>query len=121
MQNRYRSCIFRFISVRYNIGIKSIRIITILVLFLAPGVATAFERYNNMVKYDKYFSKYSKRYFGPAFDWHYFKAQAIAESRLKATAKSKVGALGVMQIMPKTFEEIARKNPTVKGSREQPQ
>ena len=62
-------------------------------------------------KYDKYFIKYSKRYFGPHFDWHWFKAQAIAESNLKPDAESWVGARGIMQIMPPTFEEIQGKNP----------
>ncbi|MCK4389599.1 MAG: transglycosylase SLT domain-containing protein [Desulfobacterales bacterium] len=92
----------------------------IIILLLIPCQAEAFERYNRVVKYDKYFSKYSKRYFGPFFDWRYFKAQSVAESRLIAKAKSRVGALGVMQIMPKTFEEIIRKNPSIKGTREQP-
>jgi membrane-bound lytic murein transglycosylase F len=87
---------------------------------LIPFQVRAFDRYNRVVKYDKYFSKYSKRYFGVNFDWRYFKAQAVAESRLKAKAKSRVGAVGVMQIMPKTFEEISRKNPSIKGTREQP-
>ncbi|MCH7760050.1 transglycosylase SLT domain-containing protein [candidate division TA06 bacterium] len=92
----------------------------IILLFINPYPAQAFERYNRVVKYDQYFSKYSKRFFGPHFDWKYFKAQAIAESRLEAKAKSRVGAVGVMQIMPKTFEEIRRKKPTIKGTREQP-
>ena len=91
-----------------------------IVLLLIPYQSQAFERYNEVAKYDTYFSKYSKRYFGLNFDWRYFKAQAIAESRLKAEAKSRVGALGLMQIMPKTFKEIARKNPSIKGTREQP-
>jgi len=39
---------------------------------------------------------------------------------LQADARSRVGALGVMQIMPKTFEEITRKNPCIKGTRKQP-
>jgi membrane-bound lytic murein transglycosylase F len=80
----------------------------VFVLLLMPITAHAFERYNRVVKYDKYFLKYSKRYFGPGFDWHYFKAQAVAESRLQADARSRVGAVGVMQIMPRTFEEIVR-------------
>lgn len=62
-------------------------------------------------KYDRHFKKYSKRYFGPLFDWHWFKAQAIAESGLKDDARSHVGARGLMQIMPETFEEITEKNP----------
>ena len=85
-----------------------------------PGNIQAFERYNRVTKYDVYFNKYSKRFFGPAFNWHYFKAQSIAESHLQADAKSRVGAVGVMQIMPKTFEEISHKNPSIKGTREQP-
>ena len=35
-------------------------------------------------RYDPTFRKYTKRYFGPAFDWRYFKAQGFAESGLKA-------------------------------------
>lgn len=94
--------------------------ILIIILLLMPSPVCAFERYNQVQKYDRYFSKYSKRYFGPGFDWHYFKAQAVAESRLKADAKSWVGALGIMQIMPRTFEEIIYKNPSIKGTRQQP-
>ena len=94
--------------------------IILLFIFLIPYQAQAFERYNRVVKYDKYFSKYSKRYFGTNFDWRLFKAQAVAESRLMAKAKSRVGALGVMQIMPRTFKEITRKNPSIKGNRAQP-
>jgi len=62
-------------------------------------------------KYDRHFKKYSKRYFGPLFDWHWFKAQAIAESALSHDAESHVGARGLMQIMPATFDEISKKNP----------
>lgn len=62
-------------------------------------------------EYDDYFRKYTKRYFGPNFDWRWFKAQGIAESALKPKASSHVGAQGVMQIMPATFEEIKAANP----------
>ena len=96
------------------------KIIKIILLLLIPCNAPAYEGYNKVLKYDKYFSKYSKRYFGPAFDWRHFKAQAIAESRLKAKARSNVGAVGIMQIMPRTFKEITRKNPNIKGTRKQP-
>jgi len=63
-------------------------------------------------KYDRYFKKYTKRYFGAGFDWRWFKAQAIAESNLNNRAKSWVNAKGIMQIMPKTFHEIKKKNPS---------
>ncbi len=62
-------------------------------------------------EYDAYFRKYAKRYFGPNVDWRWFKAQGIAESALNDKAKSVVGAKGIMQIMPATFQEIRRKNP----------
>jgi len=62
-------------------------------------------------KYDGYFKKYSKRYFGPQFNWRWFKAQGIAESNLESAVKSHVGAVGIMQIMPATFGDIRKRNP----------
>ncbi len=62
-------------------------------------------------RYDAFFRKYSKRYFGIGFDWKYFKAQGMAESELNAAARSYVGARGVMQLMPSTFQEIQSKRP----------
>ena len=63
------------------------------------------------VRFDPTFKKYSKRYFGPAFDWRYFKAQGFAESGLKPDATSWVGARGLMQLMPSTYREIASHRP----------
>lgn len=57
-------------------------------------------------RFDDHFRKYSKRFFSVAFDWRWFKAQGITESSLRERATSRVGARGVMQIMPATFEEI---------------
>lgn len=65
-------------------------------------------------EYDGYFRRYSKRYFGPFFDWKWFKAQAIAESSLKPNARSWVGAVGLMQIMPATYGDILKMNPHFK-------
>lgn len=62
-------------------------------------------------QYDRYFRKYTKQYFGPGFDWHWFKAQAIAESTLNPNAHSRSGARGLMQIVPRTFGEIRKSNP----------
>ena len=62
-------------------------------------------------QYDEHFKKYAKRYFGPHFDWRWFKAQAIAESHLKPDALSPVGAIGLMQVMPRTFADIQQENP----------
>ena len=62
-------------------------------------------------RYDDYFKKYSKRYFGAPFDWRFFKAQGMAESELNAKAKSFAGARGIMQLMPSTYALIASKRP----------
>ena len=87
-----------------------------LILFVFPLVGIA-EQHKHVKhkhwtnKYDRHFKKNTKHYFGPNVDWHLFKAQGIAESGLNPNAKSKVGALGIMQIMPATYEEITKKKP----------
>ncbi len=58
-------------------------------------------------RYDPIFRKYSKRFFSVAFDWRHFKAQAMAESDLNPQARSRVGARGLMQLMPSTYKLIA--------------
>jgi membrane-bound lytic murein transglycosylase F len=65
-------------------------------------------------QYDPFFRKYAKRYFGPHFDWRWFKAQGIVESRLRPEVRSAAGAVGIMQILPSTFEEIKAINPAFK-------
>lgn len=62
-------------------------------------------------QYDPTFRKYTKRYFGPGFDWTHFKAQAMAESDLNPNARSRVGARGLMQLMPSTFQFIQTRRP----------
>jgi soluble lytic murein transglycosylase-like protein len=62
-------------------------------------------------KYDDTFRKYTKRSFGPGFDWRIFKAQGMAESNLDSDARSKVGARGIMQLMPSTYKEVRSRNP----------
>ena len=65
----------------------------------------------DLTKYDAWFRKYAKRYFGVGFDWKLFKAQGMAESGLSPTAKSWVGARGIMQLMPSTYRDIASHRP----------
>jgi soluble lytic murein transglycosylase-like protein len=74
-------------------------------------VAAARNARKMSARFDPAFKKYSKRYFGPAFDWRLFKAQGFAESGLKPGATSWVGARGVMQLMPSTYREIASHRP----------
>ena len=74
----------------------------------APEAAPATRKSKTVTtRYDPWFQKYSKRYFGAGFDWHVFKAQAMAESDLIPTAKSHVGARGLMQLMPGTYKIIS--------------
>ena len=54
-------------------------------------------------RFDPIFKKYTKRYFGIGTDWRWFKAQGMAESDLTPTARSRVGARGIMQLMPATY------------------
>ena len=114
-----------------NVRFRWLAVLAILTLACVPVVyaaqralfadeIAAFARYKRFTTYDPYFTKYSKRFFGVGFDWRYFKAQAVAESNLRPDVRSPVGAIGLMQVMPRTFDEIRRKNPAIAGSAEQP-
>ena len=56
-------------------------------------------------KYKPIIKKYSKRY---GFDWRLIAAQIVQESGFKIKARSRVGAHGLMQIMPNTAREISK-------------
>ena len=71
-------------------------------------------------KYDAMFRKYTKRFFGPGFDWRLFKAQGMAESNLNPKARSDVGARGIMQLMSSTYKEVQSRNPDL-GKIDDPQ
>ncbi|MES9940017.1 MAG: transglycosylase SLT domain-containing protein [Candidatus Thiodiazotropha sp. 6PLUC2] len=87
-----------------------------LLLLILPGLVVA-GPFKNVKddhwsdRYDDYFRKYTKHYFGPHIDWHWFKAQGIAESGLRPGASSPAGAKGIMQILPGTYAEIKEDNP----------
>ncbi len=55
-------------------------------------------------KYKPTIKKYAKRY---GFDWRLIAAQTLQESGFKMRARSRVGARGLMQIMPRTAREIS--------------
>jgi len=55
-------------------------------------------------KYKPIIKKYAKRY---GFDWRLIVAQIAQESGFKEKAKSRVGARGLMQLMPRTAKEIS--------------
>jgi membrane-bound lytic murein transglycosylase MltF len=78
----------------------------LLVLWSSPLAAQ-----RHLDRYDAVFRKYSKRFFGVQYDWRQFKAQGLAESNLDPRATSRVGARGIMQLMPSTFLAIQSRNP----------
>jgi membrane-bound lytic murein transglycosylase MltF len=82
-----------------------------LVLALVAGLSLASvrldaQRRTSTDRYDDTFRKYTKRFFGIGYDWRVFKAQGMAESDLTPTARSRVGARGIMQLMPSTYKQI---------------
>lgn len=85
--------------------------ILLITLLLVQPVALHAQRKVDQDRYDDQFRKYSKRFFGPGFDWQYFKAQAMAESGLDPEATSRVGAKGIMQLMPGTYKIIQKNRP----------
>jgi len=91
-----------------------------LAVLLVPGPASAQVR-GQPDRYDETFRKYSKRYFGPGYDWRVFKAQGLTESNLRETARSRFGARGLMQLMPTTFHEIASRNPEIQRAINDPE
>jgi len=57
--------------------------------------------------YDDIFKKYSNKY---SFNWLMIASQAYQESRFNPKAKSWVGAIGLMQVMPKTGKMLGFTN-----------
>ncbi len=60
-----------------------------------------------LVRYQAYLKKYAKHY---GFDWLKIAAMAYQESHLDRHARSRKGAVGIMQMLPETAHEIGIRN-----------
>lgn len=65
--------------------------------------ATSQEELAKLLRTIQFFQTYAAQY---DFDWLMLAAQGYQESRLDQNVKSRVGAIGVMQIMPATGKEL---------------
>jgi membrane-bound lytic murein transglycosylase MltF len=65
--------------------------------------ASSTEEFRKLLRMIQIFQRYAKQY---DFDWLMLAAQGYQESRLDQGVKSRVGALGVMQVMPATGKEL---------------
>lgn len=61
--------------------------------------------------YDAMIRAAADKYLPPGWDWIRLKAQLCQESQLDPNARSPVGAEGIAQFMPGTWEEAKRKMP----------
>jgi membrane-bound lytic murein transglycosylase MltF len=66
--------------------------------------ATTQQELAKFLRMIQYFQRYAAQY---DFDWLMLAAQGYQESRLDQSVKSRVGAIGVMQVMPATGKELA--------------
>jgi membrane-bound lytic murein transglycosylase F len=79
-------------NIIYNKYFKNIRRITKLKNFTS-------KQKGKISQFDNLFKKYAKKY---NFNWLMIASQSFQESRFNPKAKSWVGAMGLMQVMPKT-------------------
>jgi membrane-bound lytic murein transglycosylase F len=89
-------------------------LVALLTTLLALGVpARAYAQSTVSDRLDDTFRKYAKRFFGPGVDWRLFKAQGMTESGLDPNATSRVGARGIMQLLPSTYEDVRSMTPAI--------
>jgi membrane-bound lytic murein transglycosylase F len=65
-------------------------------------------RTGRISRYDDLFREYATRV---GFDWRLIAAQAYEESRFDPDARSSVGAMGLLQVMPRTARALGIENP----------
>ena len=96
-RKNYKSLIYNLTYQKYFVNPKHTN----------PSNNNVIDDKNKLSPYDDLVKNYAKRY---GFDWKIIVAQMYQESRFNPEAKSWVGALGLLQVMPKTGEEFGFKN-----------
>lgn len=92
---------------------RRLRIILVTALLALVGAVRAEAQATVSDRLDDTFRKYAKRFFGPGVDWRLFKAQGMTESGLDPNATSRVGARGIMQLLPSTYEDVRSMTPAI--------
>lgn len=89
IRQEYRGLVYNILRKKYFTNAHQVRV-------LAGGRAGGEQ---GLSPYDDIIRRYADRY---GFDWRLITAQMFQESRFDPTAKSFAGALGLMQVMPRT-------------------
>ena len=91
---------------RHFTAILLILALSVLIGLLYSGGVTLVERLTHPLKYADVVEENAERYAVPASVIY---AVIKCESGFDASAESRVGAIGLMQLMPETYEELARR------------
>lgn len=101
IKKRYRGLVYNLLRKKYFTNPQSVK-------RLAAGHQD-YVRQGKLSPWDEVVKQYAEQY---GFDWRLLIAQMYQESRFNPKAKSFAGALGLMQVMPKTARSMGYKNLT---------